>query len=93
MNDSVDLNPAMIHLVEKVQADRLALQHLLTADPHAFAEQSRLLGDFQSAVRSIDILQASVAAPAAQPQIEQRSPVQRAMAAVDAELSMEAPAP
>jgi hypothetical protein len=64
MNDAVNLQPAMIVLVEKLQTDRAALQGVLSADPHNFPEQNRLLGDFQSAVRSLDILQRAVEAPA-----------------------------
>lgn len=63
MNDSVDLNPAMVCLVEKMRADRIALQHVLDADPKDFAEQNRLLAAFQSAVRSVDILHQNVEAP------------------------------
>lgn len=67
MSGHIDINPSMIHLIEKMRADRAALQHILEADPKDFAEQARLLAAFQSAVRSIDILAASTAAPTEQP--------------------------
>lgn len=59
MPDEIDLNPAMICLVEKMRGDRVSLQHILESDPKDFAEQMRLLTAFQSAVRSIDILSQS----------------------------------
>lgn len=73
MSDDVDLNPSMIHLVEKMRADRLALQHILEAEPKDFAEQTRLLIAFQSAVRSIDIL--SQSANAAEAGQTSRAPI------------------
>lgn len=87
MDDNVDLNPAMLHLTEKYQADRAALQHLLDIDPLNFAEQNRLLAEFQSGVRGVSILHRNVelvvAAPEPQAQIPLSTVLDRATKALD----------
>lgn len=85
MNDAVNIQPAMEHVEDMLRAKRSALQHLLTADPHAFAEHTYLLAEFHAAVRANDILQHAVTAPAPQQQLEPPvSPVIAAARRVDA---------
>ena len=88
MSNAVDLQPAMTNLMDMIIAHRAELARLLVADPHDFTGHQRLLAAIHSATCANDIIESAVAraAAAAQPPTA-RTPVQRAMAAVDADLT------
>ena len=56
ISSPVNLEPALAHVAAKMIADREALINMLNANIRDFAEQNRLLAEYQGCVRLIDIV-------------------------------------